>query len=309
MQDLNKTKETEKIVSSLEKLSKLRSENIINDEELNRLKSELLGESTEENRENDPQEIYDGIDFSLDKPDNDNTLTQNEIYDGIDFSLDKKEEEEKVSNKGSDIYEGIDFSLANTEEKISEKESEAKKALKYFEEKLPLYTKRDNLLMDIEQLSRLLPLPIFIMGICAAIIFYYVLIIFAEESASLSRLFIFICIFAGVFPSFIIIPNAVKISSKSKQEKEINDELYDYYNASPYKNTVSFKGSDPYIFSELTEITDSKDLFEAEKKLYNEAKNESSLSLNKQKADSSDNEELAAYSAALYVFGSDLIHE
>lgn len=309
MSNSDKTKETEKIVSSLEKLSKLRSDNVIDDDEFKKLKSELLENVlNSDDNGNNPEKsvnIYDGIDFSLNENE---TPMQNDIYEGIDFSLNKDDKPyiDTSLKKDANIYEGIDFSLDKTE---NSKADETKKAEKYFSKKSSLYNTRNNLLMDIEQLSRLLPAPIFIMGLCAAVLIYYVLIIFAQTGESMQHLLLLICIFAGVVPSFIIIPNSVKISRKSKKEKEINNELYEYYISSPYKNLVSFKGSDPYIFSEISDISDCEDLFQAEKKLYALSSDKKTLALNKQNADCSDNDELADYSAALYVFGSDLVHE
>lgn len=239
-------------------------------------------------------DVISDIDFSLD--DNTEDLTSD-----IDFSLDNDNTSEVLTNE-------IDFSLPSADNLFAkEKLSEIRR---YFSEKISVYAHRDSILMDAEQLSRLCAVPIFIMGLVSALMFYFVLVHFAEVTGGPAMLLILICIFAGIVPSFIIIPNTFRISQKTKEAKLLDTELRDFYADSPYKNDIPYEFTNPYIISELIETALSEDVDNISDAGYILMKNlddERTMSVNKKQADSSDSEEIAGRAAALYVLGKRLL--
>ncbi len=248
----------------------------------------------EENSEERLTDVISDIDFSLD----DNT---GDMTSDIDFSLDNDNTSETLTN-------GIDFSLSCADDLYAkEKLSEIKR---YFSEKSSVYAHRDSVLMDAEQLSRLCAVPIFIMGLVSALMFYFVLVRFADAAGSLAMLLMLICIFAGIVPSFIIIPNTFRISRKTKEAKLLDAELRDFYADSPYTNDIPYEFTDPYIITELIETALSEDVDnipDAEYILMKNLDDEKIMSVNKKQADCSDSEEIAGRAAALYVLGKRLL--
>lgn len=334
----SKTKEAESVIASLRELGSLRSEGIISDSEFERLKSELMdggkaSKAAESNksggdisgfaadmfrmdditakaapdRENG-DDILAGIDFSLDKPDDkpaENTISNEDILSGIDFSLDNGSEPIIPEKKPAEIGRSYNKTAALNIKTPSQRLKEISRCFSAVKEK---YTERDCALMDTESLESLSTVPLFLMGAAAAFFFYYVLKTFAEIDAGMKEILILICLCAGVLPACVIIPNTVKINRRHKCAEEADGELKEFYLRSGCTD-IPYEYSSPYVIDELKSIIDdgrADSISDAARQLSAELSEEENLMAEKKQADFSDNDELAARSAALYVLGKKL---
>lgn len=335
----SKTKEAESVIASLRELGSLRSEGIISDSEFERLKSELMdgGEAPKAaeadkssgdisgfaadmfrmdditakaapDRENNGDDILAGIDFSLDKPDDkpaENTISNEDILSGIDFSLDNGPEPVIPEKKPAEIGRSYNKSAAPNVKTPSQRLKEISRCFSAVKEK---YTERDCALMDTESLESLSTVPLFLMGAAAAFFFYYVLKTFAEIDAGMKEILILICLCAGVLPACVIIPNTVKINRRHRCAEEADGELKEFYLRSGCTD-IPYEYSSPYVIDELKSIIDdgrADSISDAARQLSAELSREENLMAEKKQADFSDNDELAARSAALYVLGKKL---
>lgn len=342
----SKTKEAESVIASLRELGSLRSEGIISDSEFERLKSELMdgGEApkaaeTENSggdisgfaadmfrmdditakaapdRESNGDDILAGIDFSLDKPDDEpaentpsseDNISDGDILSGIDFSLDSEPEPVIPEKKPAEIGRSYNKSAAPNVKTPSQRLKEIGRCFSAVKEK---YTERDCALMDTESLESLSAVPLFLMGAAAAFFFYYVLKTFAEIDAGMKEILILICLCAGVLPACVIIPNTVKINRRHRCAEEADGELKEFYLRSGCTD-IPYEYSSPYVIDELKSIIDdgrADSISDAARQLSAELSEEENLKAEKKQADFSDNDELAARSAALYVLGKKLI--
>lgn len=334
----SKTKEAESVIASLRELGSLRSEGIISDSEFERLKSELMdgGEAPKAaeadksggdisgfaadmfkmddisakaapDRENG-DDILAGIDFSLDKPDDkpaENTISNEDILSGIDFSLDNGSEPVIPEKKPAEIGRSYNKTAAPNIKTPSQRLKEISRCFSAVKEK---YTERDCALMDTESLESLSTVPLFLMGAAAAFFFYYVLKTFAEIDAGMKEILILICLCAGVLPACVIIPNTVKINRRHRCAEEADGELKEFYLRSGCTD-IPYEYSSPYVIDELKSIIDdgrADSISDAARQLSAELSEEENLMAEKKQADFSDNDELAARSAALYVLGKKL---
>lgn len=335
----SKTKEAESVIASLRELGSLRSEGIISDSEFERLKSELMdgGEAPKAaeaeksggdisgfaadmfrmdditakaapDRENNGDDILAGIDFSLDKPDDkpaENTISNEDILSGIDFSLDNGPEPVIPEKKPAEIGRSYSKTAAPNIKTPSQRLKEISRCFSAVKEK---YTERDCALMDTESLESLSTVPLFLMGAAAAFFFYYVLKTFAEIDAGMKEILILICLCAGVLPACVIIPNTVKINRRHRCAEEADGELKEFYLRSGCTD-IPYEYSSPYVIDELKSIIDdgrADSISDAARQLSAELSEEENLMAEKKQADFSDNDELAARSAALYVLGKKL---
>lgn len=335
----SKTKEAESVIASLRELGSLRSEGIISDSEFERLKSELMdgGEAPKAaeadksggdisgfaadmfrmddipakaapDRENNGDDILAGIDFSLDKPDDkpaENTISNEDILSGIDFSLDNGPEPVIPEKKPAEIGRSYNKAAVPNVNTPSQRLKEIGRCFSAVKEK---YTERDCALMDTESLESLSMVPLFLMGAAAAFFFYYVLKAFAEIDAGMKEILILICLCAGVLPACVIIPNTVKINRRHKCAEEADGELKEFYLRSGCTD-IPYEYSSPYVIDELKSIIDdgrADSISDAARQLSAELSEEENLKVEKKQADFSDNDELAARSAALYVLGKKL---
>ena len=334
----SKTKEAESVIASLRELGSLRSEGIISDSEFERLKSELMdgGEAPKAAESNKSggdisgfaadmfrmdditakaapdrekgDDILAGIDFSLDKPDDkpaENTISNEDILSGIDFSLDNGSEPIIPEKKPAEIGRSYNKSAAPNVKTPSQRLKEISRCFSAVKEK---YTERDCALMDTESLESLSTVPLFLMGAAAAFFFYYVLKTFAEIDAGMKEILILICLCAGVLPACVIIPNTVKINRRHKCAEEADGELKEFYLRSGCTD-IPYEYSSPYVIDELKSIIDdgrADSISDAARQLSAELSEEENLMAEKKQADFSDNDELAARSAALYVLGKKL---
>ena len=335
----SKTKEAESVIASLRELGSLRSEGIISDSEFERLKSELMdgGEAPKAaeadksggdisgfaadmfrmdditakeapDRENNCDDILAGIDFSLDKPDDkpaENTISNEDILSGIDFSLDNGPEPVIPEKKPAEIGRSYNKAAVPNVKTPSQRLKEISRCFSAVKEK---YTERDCALMDTESLESLSTVPLFLMGAAAAFFFYYVLKTFAEIDAGMKEILILICLCAGVLPACVIIPNTVKINRRHRCAEEADGELKEFYLRSGCTD-IPYEYSSPYVIDELKSIIDdgrADSISDAARQLSAELSEEENLMAEKKQADFSDNDELAARSAALYVLGKKL---
>ncbi|MGN0695414.1 MAG: SHOCT domain-containing protein [Oscillospiraceae bacterium] len=312
-------------ISSLSRLNDLKKDGAVSEEEFESLKAELLGPPEEKpaapaedisdfadslfTMDSEPMPVIPEKNASPDEPADISGPGLTNVTGDFDFSLDR--DEPVITENAAD---GINFSLEPEAVIPENSKSSAEKRLseieRYCMKQLEAYTGRDCALMDSEALSSLSSLPLFLVGVAAAIFFFIILKSFADMTGTLSELLIILCICAGVAPACVIIPNTVKISRRSKAAKEYNDILTESYLNSGI-NDIPFEYTNPYIIAELEDIIDSgraDSIPAAVDCLNSELSDGETLAAQKKRADFAENDELAARSAALYVLGKGLIN-
>ena len=246
------------------------------------------------------EDLTAGIDFSLDDTFGNAPPVTADMTADIDFSLDGLTPIIQPPNQNKAPAPVIgNAPPANYIDRLTEK----------FMPMHELYEKRNEALMNAERLEKLSLIPIFAVGVAAAVFFFIVLEMLAGLPGTVENFLLLLCFWGGVAPACIIIPNSLKCSRETKKAAKADSELREYYESSGYTD-IPYELTDPYILEYLAETAEGNGINGIRKAAAMlGALNAESLEKIKKQADTSADDETAARSASVYVLGKRMTSE